>query len=97
MNKSDLINKIAKDAGITKVAARKILEAILENIEKTLQQGGRVSLFGFGTWSVVKKAEREGRNPLTGKIIKINAKTVVKFKASSSLLDTDDTGPMKTN
>ncbi len=85
MNKSDLIEAMASDAGITKAAAKKSLESFLGNVEKSLKKGNRVSLVGFGSWSVSKRAAREGRNPQTGKTIKIPAKKVVKFKAGSDL------------
>jgi DNA-binding protein HU-beta len=85
MNKSDLIDGMAEDAGITKAAAKKALESFLGNVEKSLKKGNRVSLVGFGSWSVSRRAAREGRNPQTGKTIKIAAKNVVKFKAGSDL------------
>ncbi|MBB6681011.1 HU family DNA-binding protein [Aequorivita sp. 609] len=85
MNKSDLIDAMAEDAGITKAAAKKSLESFLENVQNSLKKGNRVSLVGFGSWSVSKRAAREGRNPQTGKTIKIAAKNVVKFKAGSDL------------
>ncbi|CAM3489885.1 HU family DNA-binding protein [Aequorivita lipolytica] len=85
MNKSDLIDAMAADAGITKAAAKKSLESFLGNVENSLKKGDRVSLVGFGSWSVSKRAAREGRNPQTGKTIKIAAKKVVKFKAGSDL------------
>jgi len=87
MNKSDLIDAMAVDAGITKAAAKKALESFLGNVEGSLKGGNRVSLVGFGSWSVSKRAAREGRNPQTGKTIKIAAKNVVKFKAGSELSD----------
>lgn len=85
MNKSDLIDAMASDAGVTKAAAKKALESFLGNVEGSLKKGNRVSLVGFGSWSVSKRAAREGRNPQTGKTIKIAAKNVVKFKAGSEL------------
>jgi DNA-binding protein HU-beta len=85
MNKADLIDAIAADAGITKAAAKKALESFLGNVQKSLKKGGRVSLVGFGSWSVSKRSAREGRNPQTGKTIKIPAKKVVKFKAGAEL------------
>ena len=85
MNKSDLIDAMAGDAGVTKAAAKKALESFLGNVEGTLAKGGRVSLVGFGSWSVANRAARDGRNPQTGKTIKIAAKNVVKFKAGSEL------------
>ncbi len=85
MNKTDLIDAIAKDADITKAAAKKALESFLGNVSTTLKKGDKVSLVGFGSWSVSKRAAREGRNPQTGKTIKIAAKNVVKFKAGAEL------------
>jgi DNA-binding protein HU-beta len=85
MNKTDLVNGMAEHAGITKAAAKKALDALLIDIEGALQKGKRVSLVGFGSWSVSRRAARDGRNPQTGKAIKIKAKNVVKFKAGSDL------------
>ncbi len=85
MNKTDLIEGMAENAGITKAAAKKALESLLIDIEGSLQKGKRVSLVGFGSWSVTRRAARDGRNPQTGKTIKIKAKNVVKFKAGSDL------------
>ena len=85
MNKSDLIDAMAASAGITKAAAKKALESMLSEIQGSLQKGNRVSLVGFGSWSVTRRAAREGRNPQTGKTIQIAAKNVVKFKAGSDL------------
>lgn len=90
MNKSELIDGMAEHAGITKAAAKKALESFLGDVEKTLKDGGRVSLVGFGSWSVSKRNAREGRNPQTGKTIKIAAKNVVKFKAGSELATSVD-------
>ena len=85
MNKTELIDAMAADAGITKAAAKKALESFLGNVQKSLKKGNRVSLVGFGSWSVSKRNAREGRNPSTGKTIKIPANKVVKFKAGSDL------------
>lgn len=85
MNKTDLINGMAEKAGISKAAAKKALDAFLSDVEGALKKGKRVSLVGFGSWSVSKRSAREGRNPQTGKTIKIKAKNVVKFKAGSDL------------
>ncbi|WP_149275515.1 HU family DNA-binding protein [Pareuzebyella sediminis] len=85
MNKTELIDAMAADAGITKAAAKKALESFLGNVEGALKKGDRVSLVGFGSWSVSRRNAREGRNPSTGKTIKIAAKNVVKFKAGSDL------------
>lgn len=85
MNKTNLIDAMAEDAGVSKVAAKKALESFLGNVENSLKKGDRVSLVGFGSWSVSKRAAREGRNPQTGKTIKIAAKNVVKFKSGSDM------------
>ena len=85
MNKSDLIDAMAEDAGITKAAAKKALESFLGNVQGSLKKGDRVSLVGFGSCSVSRRAARDGRNPQTGATIKIKAKNVVKFKAGSEL------------
>lgn len=85
MNKTNLIDAMAEDAGVSKAAAKKALESFLSHVEGALAKGDRVSLVGFGSWSVSKRAAREGRNPQTGKTIKIAAKNVVKFKAGSEL------------
>ena len=85
MNKTELIDAMAADAGITKAAAKKALESFLGNVEGTLKKGGRVSLVGFGSWSVSERGAREGRNPRTNQTIKIAAKKVVKFKAGAEL------------
>src|SRR5690606_25956136 len=82
MNKTQLIDAIAGDAGISKAAAKSALESFLKNVGETLTKGDKISLVGFGSWSI---AEREGRNPQTGKTIKIAAKKVVKFKAGADL------------
>ncbi len=85
MNKAELIAKIAEDAGITKVQANATLGAFVEAVTKTLKKGDKVTLVGFGTFSVSKRAARNGRNPQTGAVIKIKAKKVAKFKAGKEL------------
>ncbi len=85
MNKSQLVEAMAQDAGISKAAAKKALESFMGNVEDTLKKGGKVALIGFGTFSVQSRPERTGRNPSTGAKIKIPAKKVVKFKAGSNL------------
>jgi DNA-binding protein HU-beta len=85
MTKAELITKISEDAGITKVAANAALDAFMESVAKTLKKGDRLTLVGFGTFSVSKRAARKGRNPSTGAEIKIKAKKVAKFKASKEL------------
>ncbi|GGF80330.1 MULTISPECIES: HU family DNA-binding protein [Wenyingzhuangia] len=87
MNKSDLIDAIATDAGISKTAAKAALESVTNNVTSTLKDGGKVSLIGWGTWSVSKRPARDGRNPQTGATIKIAEKNVVKFKPGAGLSD----------
>ena len=88
MNKTELVNQIAESAGITKAAAGKVLTGITDAITDSLQQGESVTLIGFGSFTAVKRDARTGRNPQTGKAIKIPAKTVVKFKAGTKLAGT---------
>ena len=85
MNKGDLINKIADDAGLSKAQAGAALNAVLDSVTGTLKGGGKVTLVGFGTFSVSKRAARTGRNPQTGQEIQIAAKNVVKFKPGKEL------------
>jgi DNA-binding protein HU-beta len=87
MNKSDLVESMAKAAGISKAAAEKGLNGMLDAVTKALKKGDKVTLVGFGTFSVAKRAARQGRNPQTGNMIKIAAKKVAKFKAGSKLAD----------
>lgn len=87
MNKSELIDAIASDADLSKASAGRALDAALEAITKTLKKGGQVSLVGFGTFSVKKRAARTGRNPQTGAEIKIAAAKVPSFKAGKGLKD----------
>ncbi|NOX45923.1 MAG: HU family DNA-binding protein [Chlorobi bacterium] len=85
MNKAELIDAMAGDAGLTKADAKKALDAFIGATTKALKKGDRVALVGFGSFGVAKRAARTGRNPQTGKEIKIAAKKVVKFKAGSEL------------
>ena len=86
MTKAELIEKMAKDAKITKVAAAAALESFVSNVTKTLKKkDGKVTLVGFGTFQKVRRKARQGRNPQTGEAIKIKASNVVKFKAGKSL------------
>jgi DNA-binding protein HU-beta len=87
MNKTDLINKIAESAKITKVTAGKVVQSLQTSISDALQEGENVVLLGFGTFSVKERAARIGRNPQTGKEIQIQAKKVVKFKVGKKLAD----------
>lgn len=84
MNKEDIINEVAK-ATCSKAEATKAVNAMLEAIKKTLKKGNKVTLIGFGTFSVAKRSARTGRNPQTGKPIKIAAKKVPKFTAGKAL------------
>jgi DNA-binding protein HU-beta len=92
MNKTELTNIIAEDTGLSKKSAKLVLESILKNVEKTLKKGERISLLGFGSWSLSNRGERQGRNPQTGDAIRIPAKIVVKFKAGTLLNRNDDGG-----
>jgi len=85
MNKGELIDKIAKDAKVTKGQAGDALDSFLNAVTGTLSKGGKVTLVGFGTFSVSKRSARKGRNPQTGKEINIKAKKVAKFKAGAEL------------
>lgn len=85
MNKGELIDKIAKDAKVTKSQAGDSLDSFINAVGATLSKGGKVTLVGFGTFSVSKRAARKGRNPQTGKEINIKAKKVAKFKAGAEL------------
>jgi DNA-binding protein HU-beta len=87
MNKAELIDSIASEADITKADAKKALDAFIDTTTKALKKGNRVALVGFGSFSVSKRSARKGRNPQTGKEIKIPAKKVVKFKPGAELSD----------
>ncbi len=81
MNKAELVDQIAKDADITKTQANAALDSFTAAVVATLKKGERVTLVGFGTFSVSERAARNGRNPQNGDIIKIKARKVPKFKA----------------
>ncbi|MEJ8842263.1 HU family DNA-binding protein [Lacibacter sp. H375] len=85
MNKAELVAKLSEDAEISKTQANAVLDSFVEAVTKTLKGGGKVTLVGFGTFSVTKRAARTGRNPQTGATIKIKAKKVAKFKAGKEL------------
>ena len=85
MTREEIITQIAKDAGTTKVAARAALDSFIGCIVKTMKKGGRLSLVGFGTFSVSKRAARIGRNPRTGAALQIKARKVARFKAGKAL------------
>lgn len=87
MSKVELIEKMAKDADISKVAAGTALKSFIEGITKTLKKGDKVSLVGFGTFSVSKRKARTGRNPRTGEAIKIKASKSPKFSPGKAFKD----------
>lgn len=90
MNKGDLISKIAESAKITKAQATDALNAVVDSIGGELKSGGKVTLIGFGTFSVSERPARTGRNPQTGATIQIAGKKVVKFKPGKELSDSVD-------
>lgn len=85
MNKAELVSAIATDAGVSKSVASKVLDSMINNVTESLKKGKKVTLVGFGTFSVTKRKARTGRNPQTGKKIKIPAKKVAKFRAGAKL------------
>ncbi len=88
MTKAELVGQMAKEAKISKVAAGAALESFLANVTKALKKkDGKVSLVGFGTFAKVRRKARKGRNPQTGKPLKIKARNAVKFKAGKKLKD----------
>jgi DNA-binding protein HU-beta len=87
MNKGELIDQIAKDAGITKAQAGDALNSFTGAIASTLKKGDKVTLVGFGTFSVTQRAARNGRNPQTGEVIKIKATKSPKFKAGKEFAE----------
>jgi DNA-binding protein HU-beta len=88
MTKEDIIAQIAADAKSTKVQAKASLESFIESVTKSLKKGEKVSLVGFGTFSISKRNARMGRNPRTGAAIEIKARKAVRFKAGKQLADT---------
>lgn len=85
MNKGELINAMANDAGISKAQAGAALDSFVNNVTKALKKGDKATIVGFGTFSASKRAARTGRNPQTGETIQISAKTVAKFKPGKGL------------
>lgn len=85
MGKTELVDKMAEAAGITKAAAGKALDSLTQSIIEAANTGEKVSLVGFGTFSVAQRKARKGRNPRTGEEINVPAKKMLKFKASSAL------------
>ena len=87
MHKSELIETIATEAGISKPAAGRALDSLLDTVTRSLKEGERVSLAGFGTFSVSRRAARNGRNPRTGERIPIKARNAPRFSAAKGLKD----------
>jgi DNA-binding protein HU-beta len=85
LNKGDLVGKIASDASITKVQAEVVFNSLIGSITGALKKGQKVTIVGFGTFSVAKRKARSGRNPQTRAVIKIPARKVPKFTAGSEL------------
>jgi DNA-binding protein HU-beta len=85
MNKAELIDAMASKSGLTKADSKKALDALISSTTATLKKGDRIALVGFGSFSVLKRNARSGRNPQNGKAITIPAKKVVRFKAGSDL------------
>lgn len=88
MNKAELIKRMAEIAGTTKASAEKLLDAFMQAVEEAISKEDKVVLVGFGTFQVVKRSERAGRNPRTGEPLKIPAKKVVKFTPGKKLENT---------
>ncbi len=86
MNKAELISAMATESGLSKVDSKKALDAFIASVVKAMKAGDKVSLVGFGTFSVAKRAARTGINPSTKRAIQIPAKKVVKFKVGSDLV-----------
>jgi DNA-binding protein HU-beta len=87
MNKGELVDAVAKDAKISKGEAQAAVDSVVDNITGALKAGSKVTLVGFGTFATSKRSAREGRNPQTGKPIKIPAKKVAKFAPGKALKD----------
>ncbi|MBE6195655.1 MAG: HU family DNA-binding protein [Rikenellaceae bacterium] len=85
MNKAQLIEAVALEAGISKVAAKRAVDAVVEATIQTLMEGDKISFAGLGTFSVGHRSERTGRNPRTGQTVRIAAKRVVKFRPTLEL------------
>ncbi|NOU21675.1 MAG: HU family DNA-binding protein [Methyloglobulus sp.] len=87
MNKAELIEAVTDRSGRSKAQTEDIVNAVLKTISETLERGGNVRLLGLGTFSVVERSAREGRNPANGEILKIPAKKAVRFKAGKALAE----------
>ncbi|MGH7370122.1 MAG: HU family DNA-binding protein [Candidatus Methylomirabilaceae bacterium] len=87
MTKAELVDKIARDSKVTKKAAEAALGSFIAGVRDSLKKGKKVTLVGFGTFAVARRAARNGRNPQTGAVIKIKAARVPRFKAGKALKD----------
>ncbi len=88
MNRKELVDAVAKNAGLTKKDSEAVVKAFTETVSESLEKGDKVQLVGFGTFEVVERSERTGKNPITGTDITIPASRVPKFKAGKALKDT---------
>ena len=87
MNKTEFINAVAEKSGLSKVDAKKAVEAFVETVSSELKEGGKVALLGFGSFSVAEKSARKGVNPKTKQPIEVPARKSVKFKAGAELTE----------
>lgn len=87
MNKAELVARVARDSGLTKAAATRAIDALLDNVTRTLKKRDKVTLVGFGTFTVSRRRARAGRNPRTGAVLKIAARRAPKFTAGKELKD----------
>ena len=87
MNKTEFINAVAEQSGLSKVDSKKAVEAFIQTISNEMKEGGKISLLGFGSFSTTEKAARKGVNPKTKEVIDIPARKVVKLKAGAELTD----------
>ena len=85
MNKTDLVNSIAKETGLSKTKSNEVIDAFVNAVSESLKNGEKVTLVGFGTFATSTRSARKGRNPKSGEVIDIPAKTVARFKAGSAL------------
>ena len=85
MTKTDLVNYIAEEAGLTKADATRAIDAFVETVKEALVKGDKVPLIGFGTFATSERGAREGRNPQTGEVVHIAARTAVTFKPGAAL------------
>ena len=88
MNKTELIEKVAKESALSKSAAEQVVNSVFAAMTEAMKSGDKVALAGFGTFAVTERPAREGRNPKSGETISIPARKVVKFKAGSKLIET---------